>query len=88
MPQTRLSLDTNRFPDPDLAYRLLIDAHRGLSDAASAALNARLILILANEIGDLEVLAAALELAGRGSKPPSPADPTPADLPSPRRNVP
>lgn len=53
----------SRFPDPDSAYRLLIDAHRGLSDAESAALNSALILILANHIGDSTVLAQAIELA-------------------------
>jgi uncharacterized radical SAM superfamily protein len=59
----RLETASNRFTEPDLAYRLLIEAHRGLSDEESAALNARLILILINQIGDLEVLKAALGLA-------------------------
>lgn len=58
-----LSLDSNRFPDPDRAYRMIIEAHRGLSDVDSAALNARLVLILANELGDPGRLAAALALA-------------------------
>ena len=58
-----LEIVQNRFADPDLAYRLLIDAHRGLSDEASAAFNSRLILILANQIGSLEILRAAVELA-------------------------
>lgn len=53
----------SRFPDPDLAYRALIDAHRGCSDEESAALNTRLVLILANHIGDLGVLREALALA-------------------------
>jgi predicted metal-dependent hydrolase len=56
-------LTDSRFPDPDLAYRALIEAHRGLSDEASAALNTRLVLLLANHIGDQEVLAEALRLA-------------------------
>ena len=60
---SRLEREVNRFADPDQAYRLLIEAHRGLSDEASAALNARLILILANQIGDLDVLREALALA-------------------------
>ena len=47
----------SRLPDPDAAYRALIEAHRALSDEASAALNSRLVLILANHIGDPEVLA-------------------------------
>ncbi|MCX7339747.1 MAG: DUF2783 domain-containing protein [Hyphomicrobiales bacterium] len=57
-----LDLDA-RFPDPDAAYRAIISAHRGLSDDDSAALNAALVLILANQIGDQIVLAEALELA-------------------------
>lgn len=59
---TDLQTDS-RFPDPDSAYRLLIDAHRGLSEEQSAALNSALILILANHIGDSAVLAHAIELA-------------------------
>ncbi|MEO1224377.1 MAG: DUF2783 domain-containing protein [Pseudomonadota bacterium] len=50
-------------PDPDGFYERLIDAHRGLNDADSALLNARLILLLANQIGDRAVLDAALEKA-------------------------
>jgi Protein of unknown function (DUF2783) len=53
----------SRLPDPDAAYRALIEAHRGLSDENSAALNTRLVLILANHIGDAEALAAAIALA-------------------------
>jgi Protein of unknown function (DUF2783) len=52
-----------KLADPDRAYRMLIEAHRGLTDHQSAALNARLILILANQIGDLEVLRQAIALA-------------------------
>ena len=53
----------SRLPDPDAAYRALIEAHRGLSDEDSAALNSRLVLILANHVGDPEVLATAIALA-------------------------
>lgn len=49
--------------DPDAAYRLLAAAHRGLSEAQSAALNARLVLISANRIGDPDTLRAAIALA-------------------------
>ncbi|MFZ6744865.1 DUF2783 domain-containing protein [Undibacterium sp. JH2W] len=45
-------------------YQLLIDSHRDLSDDVSAALNARLILLLANHIGDISILQQALHLAG------------------------
>jgi hypothetical protein len=58
-----LAARPNRFDDPDEAYRLLIDAHRGLDDEASAALNARLVLVLANEIGDICRLRQAIETA-------------------------
>ena len=63
---------TSRFPNPDAAYNALVDAHRGLSDEASAALNARLVLLLANHIGDLDVLHEAIALAKEGG-PPLPA---------------
>jgi hypothetical protein len=56
----------SRFPDPDSAYNALIDAHRGLSDEESAALNARLVLILANHVGDLAALEEAIALAKMG----------------------
>jgi hypothetical protein len=59
-----MPLETDsRFPDPDRAYRALIEAHRGLSDEESAALNTRLVLILANHVGDQDVLEAAIALA-------------------------
>jgi len=51
------------FSPGDDFYELLIDAHRDLDDAQSAALNARLILLLANHIGDLSVLREALAQA-------------------------
>ena len=41
----------------------LIEAHNGLTDEQSEALNARLILLLANHIGDLKVLREALSAA-------------------------
>lgn len=57
-------LDTrSRFPDPDRAFRLLIEARRGLSPEAAAALDARLVLLLANHIGDEAVLAEAIAAA-------------------------
>lgn len=55
----------SRFHDPDRAYRALIEAHRGLDDEASAALNTRLVLILANHVGDHDVLTAAITLASK-----------------------
>jgi hypothetical protein len=61
-----MSLSTqSNFADPDAAYRLIVEAHRGLSDEASAALDAALVLLLANHIGDAEVLREAIALAKR-----------------------
>ena len=48
---------------PDDFYQALIDAHAGLTDEQSAALNARLVLLLANQIGDLNTLRQAIEAA-------------------------
>ena len=56
-------ITASQFADPDAAYVALIDARRGLSEAAAAALDARLVLILANHIGDLAVLKEAIAVA-------------------------
>jgi hypothetical protein len=48
---------------PDGFYAAIIEAHAGLSDAESAALNTRLVLLLANHIGDEAVLREALGVA-------------------------
>ena len=60
-----LSTSSN-FARPDDALRLVVEAHRGLGDEDSAALDAALVLILANHIGDIDVLRDALALAKRG----------------------
>lgn len=59
--------------DADGFYAELVAAHNGLTDAASALMNARLALILANHIGDRAVLREALARAGAGdpAAPPS-----------------
>ena len=49
--------------EPDEFYARLINAHEGLDDQQSSALNARLILILANQIGDMDVLQSAIDTA-------------------------
>lgn len=54
---------TSGFSNPDAAYRLIVEAHRGLTEAQSAALDSCLVLILANHIGDIAVLRQALTLA-------------------------
>ncbi|HEU5019255.1 MAG TPA: DUF2783 domain-containing protein [Pseudolabrys sp.] len=56
-------LTQSRFADPDAAYVMLVEARRGLSEEAAAALDTKLALILANHIGDLDVLAEAIALA-------------------------
>lgn len=67
-----MTLDTSsRFADPDAAFRAIVEAHRGLSAEASAALNARLVLILANQVGDLATLRAAIALASSDKGSPS-----------------
>ena len=50
-------------------YEALIDTHRDLSNAESHALNARLVLLLANHIGSLAVLREALAAARAGTSP-------------------
>ncbi len=57
-----LNVEPN-FDDADAFYAALIDAHRDLSDADSTLLNARLVLLLANHIGNGAVLRDALEKA-------------------------
>lgn len=57
-----LKTDPN-IPNPDDFYASLLAVHEGKSKADSDALNARLILILANHIGNRAVLDQALELA-------------------------
>jgi hypothetical protein len=51
------------FEPGDAFYEALMDAHQGLSEDQSHLLNARLILVMANHIGDLEVLKQAIQLA-------------------------
>lgn len=48
---------------PDEFYAELLSVHEGLSKAESDAFNARLILLLANHIGDRQVLSEALKAA-------------------------
>ena len=50
-------------PETDAFYATLLAAHEGLEEAETHALNARLILILANHVGDLEALTQAVEVA-------------------------
>lgn len=59
-----MTLNTNpNIPDPDGFYDELLAAHQTLTKDQSDALNARLILILANHVGDRETLREALKAA-------------------------
>ncbi|MEO8806484.1 MAG: DUF2783 domain-containing protein [Burkholderiaceae bacterium] len=50
-------------PAPDEFYEALIDAHRDLSIDQSHELNAKIVLLLANQVGELDVLKAVLSAA-------------------------
>jgi hypothetical protein len=63
---TRLNTKTN-IAGPDDFYADLLAAHEGLSKAESDAFNARLILLLANHIGERKILSEALEAAKAGT---------------------
>lgn len=60
-----LKTDLN-LADPDAVYAALLAAHHGLSAEGGAALNAELILLLINHIGDEAVIREALDLARQG----------------------
>jgi hypothetical protein len=61
---TQRGLDTSpRLADPDALFAALVEAHRGLDEAASRALDARLVLLLANHIGDMAVVLEAVARA-------------------------
>ena len=49
--------------DADGFYEQLLDAHQGLSEQQSVLLNARLVLLLANQLGDAKVLKECVEAA-------------------------
>ena len=56
-------LDDNLGAQGDTVYAALMEAHNGLTTEQSHALNARLVLILVNELGDAERLLALLDTA-------------------------
>ncbi len=56
-------ITTPNIADADAFYAALMAAHEGCSKEESDALNARLVLILANHVGDMNILLQALELA-------------------------
>jgi hypothetical protein len=59
-----MTLDlTPRLADPDGLFAALVDAHAGLEPAASRRLDAQLVLLLANHIGDQQVVLDAIQIA-------------------------
>ena len=54
------------FSPGDDFYQLLIDTHRDLTEAQSAQVNAKLILLLSNHVGDISVLREAMAIARSG----------------------
>ena len=62
--KTGATLKTSaNFEDADGFYECLLDAHQGLSREQSELLNARLILLMANQLGNAAVLKACIEAA-------------------------
>jgi hypothetical protein len=76
MPSMPLKLDPNfaeqgkryfrDFSAGDDFYEMLIQMHAGLTDQQSAQVNAKMILLLANHIGDLSILRQAASIARKG----------------------
>lgn len=62
-----LNVEPN-IPDQDSFYDALLAAHQGLDEAESHALNARLILLLANHVGHRDTLDEALGIARQSAK--------------------
>jgi len=87
-PDTAVHLRTQPHLDaPDDFYEALIETHQGLSTAQSHALNARLVLLLANHIGTLPVLREALA-AARQSMPAGDASASSSESPQPFASTP
>jgi hypothetical protein len=63
---THLRRDSGFGGQGDAFYERLVAAYRGLSDADSGALSARLVLLLSNHIGDLQVVTEAIAAARGG----------------------
>ena len=58
-------ITTANIPNPDDFYSELIALHEGHSRVESDAINARLVLVLANHIGDRDILRQAFEVAAK-----------------------
>lgn len=60
-----MMLSSPNIPDADAFYQALISAHEGLSSQQSLELNTRLVMLLANQIGDQRVLMECIAAARR-----------------------
>jgi GTP1/Obg family GTP-binding protein len=68
LPGTLLNTQPN-IQAPDDFYQELVDMHRDLSAQQSALVNAKLILLLANHVGDPAILREAMRAAGQDIEP-------------------
>ncbi len=66
-PYVALNTETLTVGDPDAFYNELVDLHKGLTDEESAIVNWRLILLLANQVGE-DTAKAALRAAALPSR--------------------
>jgi len=65
-----MTLDLSpRLADPDALFAALIEAHEGLDEGASRRLDAQLVLLLANHIGDQGVVLDAIRIAKTAGAP-------------------
>jgi len=65
-----MTLDlTPRLADPDALFAALVAAHEGLDPAASRRLDAQLVLLLANHIGDQQAVLDAIQIAKSAGEP-------------------
>lgn len=65
-----LKRDLN-LPRPDDVYNMIVDAHKGLDETQCKAFDARLILLLANHVGDVDAVREAVDAARAGLVPPA-----------------
>ena len=64
-PRSHLISESN-LPAPDDFYELLVNAHRDLDPDQSRLVNAKLVLLLANHVGNMSVIAEAIDAARDG----------------------
>ncbi|MBO6511814.1 MAG: DUF2783 domain-containing protein, partial [Roseibium sp.] len=61
------NLNRNR-ADPDGFYEYLVNSQRHMNDEEANRMNARLVLILSNQVGDMDTLKAAIDMASDPKK--------------------